>query len=243
MKTHKGVNHTWVIQHFPKNYVEMIYCEVFCGGANVFLNKKPSKQEIINDFDKGLMSIYKSLRDESKEFIQVLKKIKYNEKTFQEALDTKPCEDFVGKAVQEYILCRMSRAGQKRKFAWSEKTRGGQPGELNAWKTMLEQLPTISKRLHNCVVLGDEFEPIIRAWNNDSEVLFYLDPPRIGDKEGEMLQSKHALLLGLIKKSRSNIIISGYSSPLYNKHLADWNVIKKEIPGEKRLYECLWTNY
>ena len=158
VKTHGGKFYLmdFIISNFPENYKELNYCELFCAGASVFLNKEPSKEEVINDVDTGLISIYKSLRDEPDEIIDRLKKIDYNEKTFNEALAKSelPFEDYIEHALNEFILRRMSRGGMKKIFAWSDRLRGGKPGDVNAWNTILEQLPLISERVKNTIILN-----------------------------------------------------------------------------------------
>ena len=74
VKTHGGKFPicNWVIEHFPSDYRDLTYCELCCGGASVFLNKSPSKEEVINDSDKGIISVFKALRDEPKELIDRL---------------------------------------------------------------------------------------------------------------------------------------------------------------------------
>lgn len=41
----------------------------------------------------------------------------------------------------------MSRGGNGDAFAWSERLRGGKPGDLNGWETRLEMLPALAQRI------------------------------------------------------------------------------------------------
>ena len=83
----------WIIEHLPKDYTTRTYCELCCGGCSVLLNKERSSDEVINDINKGVVSIFKALRDEPKEYISRLKAFKYKESTFQQALE-RAKEDF-----------------------------------------------------------------------------------------------------------------------------------------------------
>lgn len=261
VKTHGGkwFLKQWVIEHFPKNYMDMTYFEPCCGGASVFLNKIPSEEEIINDLDKGVVSIFKALRDEPKEFIDRIKKIKYLEETFSEAVKREnDFEDYIDQAINEYILRRMSRGGLKKAFAWSERLRGGKPGDVNAWETMIELLPDIAERVKNVVILNKHFKEVIKVWDCEN-VLIYLDPPYLpltrakGSEDlydNEMSVEDHIDLLNCIKDAKSKVIISGYNSPLYNKYLKEWKTVKKEIVNhssqqktKERRFEVLWYNY
>ncbi len=250
----------WVLEHFPKGHAEMKYFEPFCGGASVFLNKERSEEEAISDVDKGLIAIFKALRDEPTEFISRLKRCKYQETTFKKAqrrLD-KEFTDYIDQAVSEYIVRRMSRGGLKQAFAWSDRLRGGQPGDVNAWETMLEQLPLISERLQNVSVLNEPFEDVFKVWDEE-DALCYLDPPYLpttraeGSQElykHEMTVDDHVNMLNLIKNARGRVIISGYASPLYRTHLKEWKCKKRDIANhsgqgknKERRVECLWFNF
>lgn len=231
-----------------------------CAGASVFLNKEPSKEEVINDIDIGLISVYKALRDEPKEFVDRLKKVKYAEKYFKQALlqAESPFEDYIDHAINEYVLRRMSRGGMKKAFAWSERLRGGKPGDVNAWETMLDELPAISERVKNTIILNKSVFDIFKIWDEE-DTLMYLDPPYLHEtrSEGatdvyshEMTIEDHIALLALAKSARSKVIISGYSAPLYNRALKGWKTKKKSVANhsgqsktkEKRI-EMLWMNY
>jgi DNA adenine methylase len=262
VKTHGGKYYlcNWVIEHFPDDYKELNYCEPCCGGASVFLNKEKANEEVISDLDKGVVSIFKALRDEPKEFIERLKKIKYTEEAFEKAQkkDSTTFDDYVEQAVNEYVLRRMSRGGLKKAFAWSERLRGGQPGDVNAWETMLKMLPILAERVKDTVVLNNSFKDIIKVWDCDN-VLIYIDPPYLpttraeGSQnlyENEMSVEDHIDLLGAIRDAKGKVIISGYNSPLYNKYLKGWKIAKKEIANhssqqksKERRFECLWMNY
>ena len=85
-------------------------------------------------------------------------------------------EDYVDHGVNEYVLRRMSRGGLKKAFAWSERKRGGQPGDLNAWKTMFAQLPIIAERIKGASILNKNFIDVFKVWDEE-DTLFYLDPP------------------------------------------------------------------
>ena len=87
VKIHGGKRYLakWIISLFPPNYQKMVYLEPFCGAGSVFLNKEASIEEAICDIDRGIINIFWALRDEPKEFIGRLKRVKYNENTCNRA--------------------------------------------------------------------------------------------------------------------------------------------------------------
>lgn len=262
VKTHGGKFYlcNWIIENFPPDYEELTYVEPMCAGASVFLNKKPSKEEVINDIDKGLISVFKSLRDEPKEFIERLKRIRYTERAFKMAVTRaeQGFDDYLDHAVNEYMLRRMSRGGMKKAFAWSDRLRGGQPGDVNAWETMLEELPSISERVQKATMLNKSVFDVMKVWDEET-TLFYLDPPYLHAtrSEGatdvyqhEMTVEDHMNLLHLAKTTRGKVILSGYASPLYSRSLKGWRCKKKNVANnsgqgktKERRLEVLWMNY
>lgn len=231
-----------------------------CAGASVFLNKEPSEREIINDIDPGIIAVYKALRDEPKEFIDRLKRIKYTERTFKMALNRSQdtFDDYIDRAINEYTLRRMSRGGMKKAFAWSERERGGKPGDVNAWETMLEDLPRIAERVSETIILNKSVFELLKVWDED-DTFFYIDPPYMPETRSEnskniydfeMTVDDHIMILNMAKNSRAKVMISGYSCPLYNKTLKGWNVKKKVVANhssqskiKEQRTEVLWMNY
>jgi len=238
----------------------MTYCEPFCAGASVFLNKERSCEEVISDIDAGVVCVFKALRDEPQEFITRIKRTRYTERAFKMAQNRsgKPFEDYVDRAVNEYVLRRMSRGGLKRAFAWSDRERGGQPGDLNAWETMAEMLPKISERVEGVSILEQDFVEMLKVWDEE-ETFFYLDPPYLhstrsegttNSYEHEMSVEDHINMLHLANNARGKVLISGYASPLYNRNLKDWTCKKKNVANhssqskkKERRVECIWMNY
>ncbi|WP_338627552.1 DNA adenine methylase [Clostridium baratii] len=64
-------------ENLPKDIKELKYYEPFIGGGAVFLEIEP-KRAIINDFNDELINVYKVIRDNVDELIELLKKHKEN---------------------------------------------------------------------------------------------------------------------------------------------------------------------
>ena len=247
----------WIISHFPENYQNYIYVEPYVGAGSIFINKMPSTQmEIINDIDPGVVQIFKALRDEPDHFIDRLKKIKYSEKVFNRELKKESFDDYMDHAVREFILRRMSRGGIKKAFGWSERLRGGIPGDVNAWKTIIKELPYISDRLKNVKIFNKSAIEVISAFDNEN-TLIYADPPYPEESrsaknvyEFEMTNKDHEELAEELMKFRGKAIISGYGCPLFERLYGEWRCVKKKIANhssqqksKKIMEECLWINF
>jgi DNA adenine methylase len=246
----------WIISHFPENYEEMTYVEPFCGGANVLLNKNKSNIEVLNDIEISIVQIYRALRDEPKELIRRLNAVKYTEETFNKALKKTQFDDYLDSAVNEVILRRMSRGGLKKAFAWSNRLRGGQPGDVNAWMTGLKALPEISERLKEVYICDKPALEVMQTFNFDNTFV-YCDPPYLHETRvskqvysSELTTENHIELAHALNQFRGKAMISGYRSPLYNRLYKDWNMEKKKIANhasqqkvkEEKL-EIIWKNY
>jgi DNA adenine methylase len=246
----------WIIEQFPKEYESMSYIEPFCGGANVLLHKTPSKEELINDLDSSIAIIMRILRDQVEDFVKNIKKVKYKEETFKAALDKTEFDDEMDKAINEFILRRMSRGGMKKAFAWSKRLRGNQPGDLNAWKTIISQLPKISERLQNVFIINRSAMEVLKIFDNVN-VLAYIDPPYLPETrespqvyDFEMNIEGHMELAEVLNNFKGKVLISAYPSRLYNRLYKGWTCESKKIVNHSSQQkikptkvELLWRNF
>lgn len=243
IKTSNGKWHLkeFVISNFPEGYEQLTYVEPFCSGANVFLNKIPSQTEVISDADQGIIAVFKALRDEPKEFISRVKRTKYTERSFKIAANKshQEFEDYIDLAVNEFILRKMSRAGLKKTFVQPE-------FDEEDWDARLEE---VSVRIQKATVVCKSFVDIIRAWD-EVDTLFYFGPPFLKATTDtpeplDLSVEDHMNLIHLAKNARGKVIISGYSSPLYNRSLKNWKCKKKPVTAAKKdkRVECVWINY
>lgn len=253
----------WIIQHFPPAYTESVYVEPFAGGASVFFNKLPSKFDILNDVDPGVAYILHTIRDYPREFIRRLLDVSYSQKTFDIALNNikyYPILDSFEIAINEYILRRMSRGGMRKAFAFSERLRGGIPGDINSWNNSINNIMALSKRLQNVSIENRDALECIAVYNAD-DVVLYCDPPYLSSVrtaknvyQYEFSEEKHIQLLEQLKLFKGKVLLSGYFSELYYNTLCsnddNWFYYCKDLPNhacqskkKSRRIEWLWVNY
>ena len=233
----------WIIQHFPENYEEMVYVEPFCGAASTLMNKAPSVEEAINDTDTGIIKIMRAIRDECDEFVQCLQRIGYVKEAFDAALDNPSLNelgitDQLDQAINEFVLRRMSRGGEKKTFAWTNRQRGGKPGDQNAWETIIDCLPKMAKRLEKVYIFNKNASEVLNAFNK-ANTLVYADPPA----PEEETEAEHIKLADLLRAYKGKVIISGNPSTLYNRLYKAWHCQKKKPISKNAKPECLWYNY
>lgn len=259
VKIHGGKRYlaSWIVSHFPDDYMKLTYGEPFAGAGSCLLNKMPSANEWLNDADEGMMAIWFALRDTPYQFMGRLNGIKYCEDAFNCALIAESSNlDGIELAVNEFVLRRMSRGGLKTAFAWSDRQRGGMPGDVNAFLTIIEQLPRISQRIQGVELYN---APAMKAIEhlNDANNLIYCDPPYLSTTrtskntyEHEMTEEDHIELAKALRSLKAKVALSGYPSPLYDDLFKDWRCETRLVANhssqqkkKQHRQECLWLNY
>jgi DNA adenine methylase len=231
------------------------YVEPFAGGLSVLLNKPPTAVEIAGDLNAGLVGFYRMLKGWPEELLARVRPLQYDAATFAWSLGPADGDDELGAAVRFLVRNRFSRGGLGRNFAWSDRLRGGRPGDLNAWETTKSELLRIARRLARVELRCQDAVEVIRETDGPG-TLFYLDPPYLhGTRtarevyDHEMGEAQHARLLETVVRCRGTVAISGYAHPLYDEALAGWERIEFDMPNhssqarsKERRVEVLWLN-
>ncbi len=244
----------WIVENFPVDYEKMKYVETHLGGGSVFFYKKPSITEILNDLNTDLINLFKFARDYVITLQKCLKSIIYSEIAFKAALEGKYSSE-----INTYIKYRMSRGGNGKSFAWSDRTRGGIPGDVNGWNNAIEKLPLIQDRLKNTVLCTYSAFDLIQ-YEDGPNTLFFCDPPWLSStrvsknlyEDFEMSDKDHEELAGQLNQCRGKVALLGYKSDLYDRLYTapKWRVVEKEQPThagqnkkKSRRMVRLWLNY
>lgn len=243
-----------IIALFPEHDT---YVEPFAGGLSVLLNKPSGLEECASDLNRGLIRTYRAIQDYPSAVIEGLRSVQYDAETFKAACYAveHPTEDGVDWAVNFIIKNRFSRGGLGKDFAWSDRLRGGQPGDVNAWKTIVDDLPLIAHRLKGVRLLNCPAASVVRDWDHPT-TLIYCDPPYCHDTrtvskvyDHEMDIEDHADFLKEISRSSSMVFLSGYRNRLYDTVLNYWKRYDFDMPNhsgqgktKQRRVECVWTN-
>jgi len=266
VKMHGGKRYLadWIRGHFPQNHEDMIYVEPFCGASSVFLNKPRARIEILNDLDPGIVAILRITRDYPEEFMHELEHVLYKEAFFKNAQDLEQMfanqwrTEFTEMklAVNEFILRRMSRGGLKKAFAWSDRQRGGKPGDVNAWESAIAQLLDVSDRLQGVKIFNEPAEDLLYLLDRP-DVMAYCDPPYLPKTrrskktyDCEMSEEDHMKLGQVLGGFKGNVLLSGNPSPVYDTMYESWAMATKPIANHSsqqkvKQYrtEALWYNY
>lgn len=221
----------WILDKFPENYREMTYLEPFLGGGSVLLNKDPSREEVANDLDSGIIDIWRAVRDEPKAFMSRTRRMEYKETTFSRC-QSRGDEDYLGRAVCEFALRQMSKSGLKKVFL----PKDGKVRCKDCWAAMLDRVPAMEERIRGVHFLNKDAMSIMRAFSHEN-TLVYCDPPE-PEEGGAMDANKHIELSDLLKEFRGKVVISARNSALYKRLYAGWT--RKGVPGRN---ESIWLNF
>lgn len=236
------------------------YLEPCAFGASVFLAMPRLEREILGDINPNVVALWSVLSDERSagELSGRLADVCYDRPTF-EASRQEGSGTPIEQATRFLIRCRFSRGGLGTDFGWSERLRGGRPGDVNAWETFREfELPKIIARARGVEVTSGPCWWTVWESRDKIHRLVYADPPYIPktrvakDAYGryEMTPLQHFWLVAALRAHSGPAAISGYRCDEYDRWLHDWRRFDFDMPNnagqgrrKQRRTESLWVNW
>jgi DNA adenine methylase len=151
------------------------YVEVFAGAAWVFFRKEPSKVEVINDFDRELISFYRVVQNHLEEFMRQFKWLLASRELwndFGRQLKADGLTD-IQRAARYYYVQRQCFSGRVsgRTFGVTAE----RPPRINLLR-MEEELSAVHLRLSNVMVENLDWSELVKRYDKPT-TFFYLDPP------------------------------------------------------------------
>jgi DNA adenine methylase len=244
-----------IIAHFPDHHT---YVEPFGGAASVLLNKPICPIEVYNDLDERIARLFRVLRDHGEEFRQLLTLTQYSEVEFNKAKE--PANNEIEQARRDFVRWRMSLGGRGDAFSFTlHRIRRGMADVVSGYLSLIDhQLPDIIERLRRVQIVCRPAIDVIRTWDS-KDTLIYCDPPYVhetrheGSREVygvELFEDGHRELATALNACKAKVVLSGYSSPLYEELYRGWRSVQFDIAnhaagGRKkaRKQEVLWLNW
>lgn len=248
----------WIISHFPEH---RCYVDLFGGGAGVLLQKPPAYVEVYNDFDGEVVNFFRVLRDPElgAQLIDRLALTLYSRQEYDASWrpGPEPIERAYAMFVRSWQGIANSTTARKRPSGWSSALTNSRTSRIPRWRGTIKNLPAVVERFLNILIEQRPALDVIDRYD-DRDVLFYADPPYLfstrqrswagWDYAMEMTDADHSALLDKLKRVKGMVVLSGYSSPLYDVELAGWR--RQEIATytdglgkhRKKAKECLWMN-
>jgi DNA adenine methylase len=244
----------WVVEQFP---VHTCYCEPFCGGASVLLQKRPSRVEVMNDLNHDLITFFDVLRERPAELIRAILLTPYSREELRRARTAERSPDRIETARRFYVRCWQSfgsgvgtsSTGWRYQIGTGDNSRASAIGSWND----TDHLWAVAERLKQVFIEHDDAFKVIERFDS-AETLFYLDPPYVHSTRyhnssskgysNEMTDDDHRKLAELARSVAGFVIVSGYPSVLYDELYAGWQRITRRATdlngGEQE--ECLWLS-
>ena len=236
------------------------YCEPFGGSGAVLINRPPSPVETYNDLDGEVVNFFRVLREQRDELVSMIALTPFSrEEYFLAISDQREHISPIERALQFFVRARQARTGLAQTATlgrWANcknTSRSGMSGVVSRWLGSVESLPEIALRLLRVQIENRPATDVIRLYD-DSNTLFYCDPPYPHDSRGdsraygyEMSDDEHIELAGLLHQVKGKVAVSGYRCDLLGRLYSDWNLHlarPKQSHAIKQLrQEALWTNF
>lgn len=212
-----------ILNRFPKNYKE--YREPMVGGGGIFFTIPTSKKRWINDIDENLISVYLSLKNNPKNFIEKCKSIDKDLKNkFQEMVENKNYE----KDIKYYFINRTVWGGRVN-YAIPSRLYFSNPNGWNIVKS--NKLEKASNILKDAKITSVGYEDIL--FEDGEDVLIYIDPPYYLNtklnKTSRLYRynfeiEDHKKLCENIKKTKHKVILSYDDNIFIRKLYKDFNL-------------------
>lgn len=261
----KGHIAEWVASKMPPCKV---YVEVFGGGANVLLARKPVPLEVYNDVDKGLADFFTVvsspvLFEEFRSRCASLPISRTLYFRFLRSWRTDRC--LVRRVAKWFYVARVSFGGRfGASFGFGVRSTTTMPA---SWLSAIDMLPEFHQRLLSVQIECLDWKKVLEYYDSE-EALFYCDPPYVLDTrragavyENEMTDKDHKELIRRLLDLKGLAVVSGYDHPIYRKlDEAGWTRYEKEVDAssagktratglkgtggmkEQRRLEVLWVS-
>lgn len=150
------------------------YVEVFAGGGSVFFAKDPSVAEVINDLDKDLVTLYRSIKHHPEEIYRQFKFSLVSRSEFEREQNVNPeTLTDIQRAARYLYLQKNSFGGHITGQTFGTSTTGKPRLNLLTMENTIEE---VWKRLVHVVIECKDFRDLIPRYDRPHS-FFFLDPP------------------------------------------------------------------
>lgn len=234
------------------------YVEPFAGSLAVLLAKPPSPFETVNDLDSDLITFWRVLRDQPDDLTRVCALTPHSRGEFEAARDRPHDLTDIERARRVWVYLTQGRGGILRNTGWRHYKKPSGTTSVPAYlRGYVARIHPALERLQRVSLECRPALEVITEYGQHPDVLLYVDPPYLGSTRGwganyqiEMRGAdEHLEVLDALTVCRAAVVLSGYSSALYDAHLSGWSRVEfatgtgQSTRGEwQNRTEVLWSN-
>jgi len=242
----------WIISHFPQHE---FYVEPYGGAGSVLMRKPKVQGEIYNDLDGDVVNVFRIMRDpeKSRELEKLIRLTPFAYEEYKKAYE--PCDDDIERARRVVFrsFASIGSDGVSRRNSGFRglKNNGTSVTAAQEWARYPDAIQAFVDRLR-CVLI--EQRPALHLFKlyDRKETLFYVDPPYLMSTRSnssvlyvnELSEQDHVELSKVLHSLKGMVVLSGYTSSLYEELYSDWHKRVKSSTAQngKGRVECLWLS-
>ncbi len=221
----------WIMQYFPPH---RIYVEPFGGAAGILIQKPRAYSEVYNDLDSEVVNFFRCMQDATarQKLLELLAMTPYARDEFEAARE--PTTDSVERARRLIIRAEMgfgSAGATKGTTGLRVDTKREYETAADIWAQYPSRIAALGQRLAGVFIENRPALQVI-AQHDTPDTLFYVDPPYVlgtrayrnnGAYRHEMSDADHIELISALHDVQGMVVLSGYSSEIYEDLLSDWD--------------------
>jgi DNA adenine methylase len=223
-----------------------LYCEPFCGGANVFWSRPllasgqpPSPIEVLNDLNRDLINFYRVFKDNPDRLVAMIAGTLHSRAEFDRARDVlrKPADhDATTRAWAYWVTACMSYNGKGNNYAFGNKLPSDRPKRFDrctrSTANRREALQVVdaggvnvwAKRLALVNAECKDALYCIKTYDTKRS-FFYCDPPYINTEQGNYAgygEPPYIALLETLAGIKGKFILSSYPNAILALAVAEY---------------------
>lgn len=243
----KWVLAPWIIAHMPRH---RIYVEPFGGAGSVLLRKPRSYAEVYNDLDGEVVNLFRVARERGDDLRSALELTPFSRDEF--VLSYEPTDDSLEQARRTVARSFMGFGSNSHNQPTGFRANSHRSGTTPAhdWRNYPEAFVNVIERLRGVCIENRDAVQVMQSHDSE-ETLHYVDPPYVAstrnkgeDYRHEMTNTDHEALADVLHSLRGSVMLSGYTSPLYDALYEGWRRVERPslADGARARTEVLWLS-
>lgn len=240
-----------IIPYFPPH---QCYVEPFCGSAQMFFQKTPSPNEVLNDINGELINFFRVLKSDPEWFTYRASHTPASRQLFLEYLHDKELLFCPERAWRFFYLNTLSYSGcdvgTDKKPRCAASALRGRAGVL---RNKVDNICAFSERLRDAYIENLPYADCIERYDHES-TFFYVDPPYMGYEKaygnGVFEPDDFERLASTLSNIAGKFILSINDVPLAREVFGRFEMVQIDVKyfanstsSPKAAHELIFANY